>query len=230
LTIITRAGKGQALTHEEFDNNLVELRDKPDGQVYPSDADKGLRFDYSSPEFGWHDIIGQYQTIFAGPGNPSYQTYQGGIKQLRFTAGDELHIDFHVPHDYVPGTDIHVHVHWSHTRPAVTSGSVTWLFEMTYAKGHNLGSFSTPVTTQVTQDASAIRYQHMIAETPASAPGGAGGLLDTSAIEVDGMILVRAVLQSNTMDDSALPFVHTVDLHYQSRGLPTKNKSPDFYG
>ena len=53
MAIITRAGKGSALTHAELDNNFVELRDIPDGKIFPKTKGIGIKLDTSSPVFGW---------------------------------------------------------------------------------------------------------------------------------------------------------------------------------
>jgi len=36
-------------------------------------------------------------------------------------------------------------------------------------------------------------------------------------------------LLANTMNGGAKPFVHSIDIHYQSTGVNTKNKAPNFY-
>ena len=131
------------------------------------------------------------------------------------------------------GSDIFIHVHWSHISEMVTGGSATWVFEVSYAKGHSQAAFTDTKLTSVVQDASQIKRQHMVAETNLSVPGGSGVQFDSNEIEVDGLFLCRIYLDSNdivTSDSSTVsPFVHFVDLHYQSTGLPTKNKAPDFW-
>jgi hypothetical protein len=229
MGIVTRAGKGQALTHAELDNNFVELRDRPDGQVYPAASGIGLKLDTDTPDYGWHDLTGEiHQDLSNSLSTPA--VYVGGIKQYQFDVGNEAVMEFHMPHDYAPGTNMFIHAHWSHNNNAVTTGSVTWQFEIIYAKGHNQAAFSTPLLVQAVQTASTIRYQHMIAETQASSAGGAGGMIDTGQLEVDGIMIVTVRLLANTMDAGAKPFLHAVDLHYQSTSLPTKNKAPVFYG
>jgi len=82
------------------------------------------------------------------------------------------------------------------------------------------------------QAANTTRYQHMIAETALSISGGSGTQLDTDLIEVDGLLFCRLYLDSNDLTDSVAPpdpFVHFVDIHYQSTGVPTKNRAPDFW-
>ena len=181
--------------------------------------------------YGWRDLTGAI-TIHdpAGPSaEPAFNVYRGGIRAWQFTVGDEIFIEFHMPHDYVPGSDIHIHVHWSHIYADVTSGGTTWDFECSYAPGHDQGPFTAPVTAQVVQAASTTQYQHMIAEVQLSAASPSAAQLDSDVLEVDGLILVRIELTANNMSAAHEPFLHMVDIHYQSTNLPTKNKAPNFY-
>jgi len=161
--------------------------------------------------------------------DPTYVTYQGSIKQAQFDVGDEVYMEFHLPHDYVLGTTIYVHAHWSHNSALVTTGGITGNFEASYAKGHDQDFFATPIVAALVDTASTVRYQHIITEGPLSSVGGVGGLLKTEDLEPDGVILSRVELTGNTMDGGAKPFLHFVDIHYQSMGLGTKNRSPGFY-
>jgi hypothetical protein len=138
-----------------------------------------------------------------------------------------------MPHDYAMGTNLYIHVHWSHTGTLVTGGSTTWGFELMYARGHDQAAFPAPITVSVSQNASTTQYQHMIAEGLASTPGGSGVLLNTTDLEVDGLIQCRLFLDSNDITVSGGlvpdPFIHMVDIHYQSTGAPTKNRAPSFW-
>lgn len=232
--IITRAGKGSELTHTELDNNLIELRDGENLMV-PKTQGKGLKLGpVNSPTFGWHDIVGNLFTDPNDVGDAARAIYRGGIKALQFTVGDDAYVDFHIPHDYAIGTDIFIHVHWSHASTLVTGGSCTWGFEMLYSKGHNQGAFDAPVLVSVVQLASLVQYQHMIAETTASVAGSSPVLLNKDLLDVDGVIQCRLWLDSNDMTVSSgpvpEPFAHFVDIHYQSTSVPTKNRSPNFWG
>jgi hypothetical protein len=202
-----------------------------DNLVLPKTSGKGILIDDT---YGWRDLLGPINIRdTASVLNPGYNVYRGGIRGYQFAVNDECFIEFHLPHDYAPGTDLHIHAHWSHIATTVTGGSVTWGFEVTYAKGHQQAPFRAPVTASVLQSASATKYQHMIAETQMSAASPSIAQLDTDDIEVDGLILVRAFLQANAMTVSGggvpEPFLHMVDIHYQSTGVPTKNKAPNFY-
>lgn len=229
MALTKRLDKGQALTAAEHDANIDDLNDRPDGQVYPKESGIGVKIDNASPDWGWHDLLGEF-FLEGGVDDPSWEVYQGSIKQLQFSLTNAYQVDFHLPHDYAPGTDIYIHCHWSHNSAAVTTGSVTWQTETMYSKGHNQAFFSTPVLVNMTEAANPIRYQHMTTESQLSASAGAGGLLVTEDLEVDGLVITRLSLSANTMDGGALPFLHRVDIHYQSTTLSTKNKSPNFYG
>lgn len=232
MSIILRSVKGAALTHNELDNNFIELRDGTNIQV-PKTQGAGIKVGPNGSEtFGWHDLTGTLQ-VYGDPGDATRTVYRGGIKALQFTETDSAYTDFHMPHDYLMGSTIYIHAHWSHTSTLVTGGSVTWGFELMYAKGHNQGAFADPITVSVAQNASTTQYQHMIAEGSASTPGGSLVTLDTDLLEVDGIIQCRIFLDSNDITVSGggipEPYVHTVDIHYQSTGVPTKQRAPDFW-
>lgn len=234
MTITTRAGKGSELTHAELDANFTDLRDGVNLMV-PKTKGKGLKVDsLGTPSFGWHDLMSDlFVHDYTDPLAPAYVTYRGGIRQRRFAVNKEAQVSFHLPHDYVVGTNIHIHVHWSHNSALVTGGSVTWGFELIYAKGHNQGAFSAPIIITEFQSASVVQYQHMICEAPASIQGGSANLLDTDNLDVDGLIFGRVYLAANAMTVSGGgvpdPFLHQVDIHYQSTGVPTKQRAPDFW-
>jgi hypothetical protein len=233
MAIVTRASKGLALSHTEVDNNFVELDTIPNGKTFPKTQNIGIKVDTDSPTFPWKDLFGRIDIVPTAPNPASMQMYRNGIYQIQFDEGAASFVNFHMPHDYVVGTPIFMHVHWSHASTVVTGGSVTFGIEMTYAKGHNQGAFGTTATLSILQNASTIQYQHMIAEAQASTTGGSPVAIDTDALEPDGLILARIYLDSNDMTTSdasvVAPFVHFADIHYQSTGIGTKNKSPSFW-
>jgi hypothetical protein len=202
----------------------------------------GIKVDTTTPTFGWHDLLGPISIRGIGAADPSYNVYLNNIRGYQFDVNEEAFVEFHLPHDYVPGTDLHIHAHWSVKNTtsagvatnAVTGGSVTWGFNLAYAKGHNQAAFTSPASAlTVTQNASTTQYQHMIAEVQMSATSPSTAQIDTDNLEVDGLILVRVYLSANNLTVSSgnkpAPFLHMVDIHYQSTGLTTKNKAPNFY-
>ena len=203
------------------------------GNVIISQASNhGILVDQTSPTWGWRDILGQILVRGAGAQDPNWVQYNGVIYAYQFTVLDEVTDIFHIPHDYVPGTDMFVHTHWSLNGADITE-DITWEFTTIYAKGHQQAAFtSTPLVTTVTQTSSTTQYEHMIAETPiSSATGTPDVLFNNSLFEIDGLFLMRVRLLSNTGTGlgASRPFLHMVDLHYQSTNMATKGKAPSFY-
>ena len=225
MAIILRRDKGIPLTHTEMDNNFDELDKIPNGKVFPSDPAVGIKVDINNPIWSWQDMLGELHAD-----DSRYKIYRGNIKAIQFAEQEDAFCEFHMPHDYAMGTDLFIHIHWSHKSNVVTGGSVTWGFELMYGKRG--GTFNDPIVVSVQQDAG-NQYQHMVAEGIASTPGGSPVLLNTNDLEVDGIIQCRVFLDSNdiTTSDSSVvdPFGHFVDIHYQSTGIGTKNKAPDFW-
>lgn len=232
MSIVLKSVKGTPLTHSEMDNNFDELDKIPNGKIFPSSQTIGIKLDIDSPVWGWHDIPGTLRV--ADSGSPAqWAVYRSNIRAVQFDESEEAFVDFHMPHDYAQGTDIFIHAHWSHTSTVITGGSVTWGFELMYAKGHGQAAFPAPVTPTVLQTANTTQYWHHVAEVQASVTGGSSTAITLEDLEVDGLIQCRIYLDSNDIITSDLstvaPFVHFVDIHYQSTGLPTKNRAPDFW-
>lgn len=198
--------------------------------VFDKAAGNGIKIDTTTPTFGWRDLLGEIRTRGGGASDPTDATYRGGIKAFQFAANDEFWVDYHIPHDYVPGTDLYLHFHWSTNSASVTGGSVTWGAEVTYAKGHDQAAFIAPVTTTVVGSASTTQYQHMITEVQLSATTPSGSQIDSDDLEPDGVIMIRGYLSANNITGGTInPFLHFGDLHYQSTSISTKGKAPNFY-
>jgi len=190
-------------------------------------VERNIRLDVSNPSYGWRDIIGQIISRNIGATAPNYTAWNGAIDQYQFAVGDEVDITYHIPHDWVPGTDLFIHWHWSLASAGV-SENVTWGCTASVAKGFNQAAFNAPITVTALQASSTTALQHMIIETQLSSVGGSGGtLLDTSTIEVDSILNVQIYLSANS--GATDPFLHTADIHYQSSNMATKQKAPDFY-
>lgn len=192
----------------------------------------GIKVDTDTPTFGWEDLIGEIRTRGVGATDPSDATYIGNIKAYQFAVNDEAWMNFHLNHDYVEGTDLYLHFHWSHNSAIVTGGSVTWGADITYSKGHDQAAFSVTVNPTVVGNASTTQYQHIITEVQISDSSPSATQIDTDNLEIDGLLMVRVYLSANNITSSGAvpdPFLHYVDVHYQSSGIGTKQKAPDFY-
>jgi hypothetical protein len=213
-----------------------------DNLVLPKTSGKGIKIDDVTPTFGWADIIGNLTIYNPGNNDPTFSTYIGNIREFQFSNAkvNEVFFNYHIPHDYVPGTDVHVHVHWSHILVDTggaggVPGVVKWYLEVSYAKGHGTpggtsDAFTAPIITSITQQASTTQYGQMIAETVITDDGTA--LIDVSRLEPDGVIQLRLYRNPADVADTLnqQPFVHYCDIHYQTNGvMGTKQKSPNFY-
>lgn len=237
MTITTRAVKGSALTHNELDTNFTDLRDRPDVIVRPKTKGWGTKVDQTTPTWPWRDLEGIVTPRASAPNAATLEIYRGNIREWAFAAGDVSDNRFHLPHDYVPGSDLFFHVHWSHIGTAI-SGSIVFTIYHTYAKGHQQAIFPAAKTLTMslsTPDIATIpQYRHMITEVQLSAASPGASEMDSDDIEVDGLILANVSVSTIPTITGSLgsinrPFIHCIDLHYQSTEIGTKGKAPDFW-
>lgn len=216
------------------ENGDIEV--KSENLVLPKISGKGIKVDNTTPTFGWRDLEGYEIPDPTGGDRPTLSVYSGGsIKENAFSNGDVLRIRYHIPHDYVKGTDVFSHVHWSHNGTSI-SGNVVFGVTSDYAKGHNQGNFGSEkaisITYNTTDIATTPQYRHRIEESAITNNGGSATLIDRNLLEPDGIILVTFELTTNPTIIGGSPnnvFVHRADLHYQSTNIATKDKAPDFY-
>lgn len=214
---------------QKLDKTVAEVNDNLNWYIGDTATD-GIRMKNGSPSYPWRDLTSDIVVRNITATSPSFAVWKGGIRQYEFGVSDEVFHTFHMPHDWVEGTDMYIHAHWDHNSAAVTSGAVTWGFECTWAKGFDQEAFGANIITTVAQTASTTQHQHMIAEIQLTSATPTATQIDTGLIQTDGLFIVRTFLSANTMDGGADPFLHTVDLHYQSTNIGTLDKAPPFYG
>lgn len=206
------------------------------GMVLPKEQATGIKVDDETPTWGWRDLIGYMIVDSSGANAASLVPFDGGlVRRWAFSATDKEDFEYHIPHDYVPGSDLFIHFHWAHNGTAI-NGPIVATLAYTYAKGHNQANFSAEKTTTITYNtvniATTPRIRHRIEETPLSTPGGSATLLNTNDIEPDGVIglnFTMTTIPSISGGSPNLPFVFFVDVHYQSTNMATKQRSPNFY-
>jgi hypothetical protein len=209
-----------------------------DGQPVLSKASgKGIKIDPAAPTFGWRDLLGRIIPRDSGVTAPALAVYRGGqVRDYAFDANDVADLQFHMPHDWAPGTDIFIHVHWSHHGTAI-SGSLVCDFFTTFAKGFGGAIFPAEVQTTLTvstPDVATIpQYSHRVDEVQLSAASPTANQIDTDNLEVDALLLIGfRVTTKPTVTGGVVtndPFIHHIDIHYQSTGIGTKAKAPSFY-
>ncbi len=201
--------------------------------ILPKTSGKGIKVDRLNPTFGFADLIGDQFAKNTGGTKPALTTYNGVINSWLFSAGDEAYISYHIPHDYVAGTDIFLHIHWSHISTIVTGGTVTFKATSIYSKSHNQAAFPAPAVGTFVGTASTTQYQQILTEVQYSDSTPTGLEIDTDLLEPDGVIEMTFEVDVNNITSGGAipdPFIHFVDLHYQTTGvIGTKDKAPDFY-
>ncbi len=227
---------------ENIDEKVAKTGDTMSGQllmetniVMAKASGVGLKVDLTTPTYGFADLLGDQFAKNTGASKPTLATYNGAVKAWQFGAGDEGYLTYHIPHDYVAGTTIFLHIHWSHIGTLVTGGTVTFKATSIYAKGHNQAAFtSSPATGTFLGTASTTQYQHILTEETYSDSSPTGLEIDTDLLEPDGVIELTLEMDSNDITVSGGgvpdPFIHYVDVHYQTTSMiGTKAKAPDFY-
>ena len=202
----------------------------------------GIKVDLAAPTFGFADIIGDQFSKNTGGTKPTLTVYNGAVEAWQFSDGDEAFMSFHIPHDYVPSTDIHLHIHWSQNNAGATGGTIDFKYFAIYAKGWNQVSGSTFTSTPITDTFSSIdindgdsglsQYQHHLTEVTISAATATAALFERDDFEPDGVIELTLEMDANNLTGTPSdPFIHYVDIHYQTTGIfGTKSRTPDFYG
>jgi len=228
--------------------NPVELLQRPliegpatfqDKIIVPKEGGSGggaIQVDPNDPTFSWRDIEGRIFLKTTGVGAPVLAVYRGGsVRQFAYAANDGGDGEYHIPHDYVLGSDLYIHAHWSHHGTGI-SGSFVLNYFITYAKGHNQANFSAevaPVLTVLTPDIATVpQYRHRIDEIQLSAATPSVAQIDTDEIEPDGLILLHwdvNTIPTITGGATNKPFIHYIDIHYQSTNIGTKQKAANFY-
>lgn len=174
---------------------------------------------------GWNDYLSSLSAgKVAGANVPTWSLLRDGLYANSFSASamNEVWINFHILHDYAPGTMFYPHIHW--TTAGTNAGVVRWGLEYTFARGYGFESFPASTTVYLQQAATGTAYRHMIAE----ATEGNGVLIPT--LETDGILMVRvfrdAANAADTCTDAA--FGLFVDMHYQSDGMLTNERNRTF--
>jgi len=146
-------------------------------------------------------------------------------EMLEFSGTTDKHITFiyHVPHDFVEGSDLFFHIH--HLPTAVSpSGTVDWTVHYQYAQGYQFGTFSgTDLDSFMTVDltaTSALQYDHMITEGLAINDAVVG-----SVIRTDGIFIATLYRHATTDTSVDAEIFLEMDMHYLSDGTKTVNKN-----
>ena len=174
---------------------------------------------------GYEDLKPTGGLLPSGQAKPSQPNTIGIHELYEFsgTVNERLTNIYHIPHDFVEGTDLFFHVHHLPTS-ASPSGTVTWRFHFQYSQGYQFGQFSnTDLTQDVTIDlgaVSAVQYDHIINEGAAINDATVG-----SVIRTDGIFIVTIERLATADSNTANQIFLELDLHYKSDKSATVNRN-----
>jgi len=188
----------------------------------------------------WKDIVGTVSIVSghwrdlnseidprSGNTAPAWTVFRNGIYFYAFSpsAMREVFSNFHFQHDYLLGSAVFAHVHFSINTQA--SGVVRWGIEYTIARGHQQTTGSTfPTTTTIYAEQTIVgttdQYKHFVLDFP--------GVTDSN-IEPDTIMSCRLFRDATSVNDTYPDIVFGIkfDLHYQVDGYATVNRLPNFY-
>lgn len=121
MTIVTRAGKGSALTWTELDGNFTDLDDRT--------------------KQAWHSVAVAPSVLYGVPSTPELEVWQGGLNAWAYYPDQtmEAYANFSLPYDWAPGTGVRFGITWAVGNTTAT-GNVRFRRESSF--GTPGGAFS----------------------------------------------------------------------------------------
>ena len=114
---------------------------------------------------GWRDIISEVNARASGSNSPTFTRLgTSPFYAYKFAVDTECWMNFHLNHDYAPGTAVFPHVHY--TTDGTATIPIRWEFAIAVAKGHGQEAFNVPTPIIITVDSVPIAsaWSHMVAE------------------------------------------------------------------
>ena len=174
---------------------------------------------------GWNDMLGEFIDRTSGTDRPTLATPFNGHHMLVWssTALNQTTVNWHLKHDYKPGSAVYPHVHFRPT--GNVSGNVHWRFILSATKGHGQrAGIPTATTIDLIFPIPANSLgTHFVAEIPA--PGWY-----TTELEWDTVIHCTVQRLANLATDTynATVAAWQADLHYQVGRIATPARLPPF--
>ena len=174
---------------------------------------------------GWNDLLGEFIDRTSGTDRPSQATLFGGHTMLVWsrTALNQTTVNWHLRHDYKPGSAVYPHIHFRPT--GNVSGNVHWRFILSATKGHGQrAGIPTATTIDLIFPIPANSLgTHFVAEIPA--PGWYTTELEWDTV-IHCTVQRRADLATDTYEATVAAW--QADLHYQVGRIATPARLPPF--
>lgn len=165
----------------------------------------------------WDDMrveVGQLRHSGVGT-DPEYVAFMTSLYVRCFDNGEELQFATQIPHNYLEGSDLYVHAHWTpHTRGTAEAGkTVAW--KVLYSASSISGVFPSVTTADLTDTCTGTNNLHEITASVTISGTGLG---------ISSMIVGKVIRDAGdswaTNTAGNRPGLLEVDFHYQidSRG------------
>lgn len=201
MTIVTRAGKGSPLTWAELDGNFTDLNART-AQAWMME--------------------GLEPTLRDGVGNPcELVSFIGNTLAYQFVPGSvmEAFLNWDVPFNWAPGTDLYAALHWS-PGASTNTGTVRWGFEFVQASVNGVFPSSTSFFyVNGTSDGTARKHIQSVSD-PYPGAGAAPNMRFLIRVFRDG------AHPDDTFPDNAL--MVGVDFYYQVSKFGAPSFTPPY--
>lgn len=201
MTIVYRDVKGSPLTWSELDGNFSTLAARTD--------------------LAWM-MDGLEPTLREGVGNPAeLATFKGNTIAYLFVDGSvsETYVNWDVPFNWAPGTDLYAAIHWS-PGANTNTGTVRWALEFTAAQVN--GTFGDTSTFYVDSNVStASAWKHIQAVSDPYPGSGAAP---------NQRFLIRLYRDGASGSDTfgASAYLIGIDFYYQVSKFGTPSFTPPY--
>jgi len=208
-------GVGSKIT---VSGSKIRFGDVGNGNYIEIDATTG-NFRLVGTATSWDDLRLSGSSARVGVTAPSVDAFgpSGSLRTLRFEEGhhDEIYFEIQLPHNWLEGSNIYPHVHWS---PVTTeAGNVVWQLDYSWA---NLDD-AFPAPTTMTTDATAAGGTAWVHKLSQFKDGSANAYIDGTGKTLSSMLVCRLHRDAGAGDDTLSEDVAFLefDLHYQVDGF-----------
>ena len=174
---------------------------------------------------GWNDLPGEFIVRTSGTDRPTLYTLFGGHQMLVWsrTALNQTTVNWHLRHDYKPGSAVYPHIHFRPT--GNLGGNVHWRFILSATKGYGQTSGIPAATTidVIFPIPANSMGTHFVAEIPA--PGWYTPELGWDTV-IHCTVQRCADLATDTHEATIAAW--QAGLHYQVGRIATPNRLPPF--
>ena len=187
--------------------------------------ERALQLNLLAEDAGWNDLLGEFIVRTSGTDRPTLATPFNGHHMLVWssTALNQTTVNWHLRHDYKPGSAVYPHIHFRPT--GNVSGDVHWRFILSATKGHGQrAGIPTATTIDLIFHIPANSLgTHFVAEIPA--PGWYTTELEWDTV-IHCTVQRRADLATDTYNATVAAW--QADLHYQVGRIATPARLPPF--